>query len=133
MFRKILVGTNGSTRSKRAIETAVELALVSGAELHILGVLEPQLPSRSLASSDDLDEARRVLGPVVDQALRHALARGVTSTSTEVRVGSAAQEIVDTAERGGFDLIVLGVHGNSLGSTTDRVTHHAHCSVHVVR
>lgn len=74
----------------------------------------------------------------MDDARRVAAEHGVQLT-TEVRVGNAAQQIVQAAREGGFDLVVLGAKGHSvirdflLGTTTDRVSHHAPCSVRVVR
>jgi nucleotide-binding universal stress UspA family protein len=57
----------------------------------------------------------------------------------KVAEGYAADEILNTAEQGKYDMIVIGSRGMGavgrflVGSVSDRVVHHAHCSVTVVR
>ncbi|WP_288368232.1 universal stress protein [uncultured Alcanivorax sp.] len=58
--------------------------------------------------------------------------------SIDIRFGYAAEEIVRKAKDDGADLIVLGTHGRRgirllLGSTADRVLHHAPCNVLAIR
>ena len=59
--------------------------------------------------------------------------------TTDILFGTPESRIVETAEEIGCDLIVLGSHGHNgwerllLGSVSDSVVHHAHCSVLVVR
>ncbi len=77
-------------------------------------------------------------GHVMDEARAVATEQGVT-LETEVLVGHAAQAIVQRAQQLGADLIVLGhsghssVWGNLMGTTADKVAHHAPCDVLVVR
>jgi nucleotide-binding universal stress UspA family protein len=84
--------------------------------------------------SGDVDEHRREL----DEAVAKLKALGVAAETIEA-VGHPAESIVDEAERGGFDLIVVGSRGHHgiarflIGSTSTRVVTHAHCDVLVVR
>lgn len=140
MYRKILVGLDGSEASRKALRAAIGLARAHGASLHALGV-EEHLPHYA-ATVGEVEEAKEeqdtFFARVMDQARRAAQEHGVELT-TEVRAGNAAQQIIQVARQGGFDLVVLGAKGHSiirdflLGSTTDRVSHHAPCSVLVVR
>ncbi|MBI4498098.1 MAG: universal stress protein [Chloroflexi bacterium] len=140
MYRKILVALDGSDAAKKALRAAVELARTHGASLHALGV-EEHLPHYA-ATVGEVEEAKEeqdtFFGQVMAEAQRVAADHGVGLT-TEVRAGNAAQQIVQAAREGNVDLVVLGARGHSiirdflLGTTTDRVTHHAPCSVLVVR
>ena len=140
MYSKILVGIDGSEASRRALRTAIELAGTHGATVHALGV-EEHLPHYA-ATAGEVEEAKEeqdtFFGRVMEDARRVAQEHGVPLT-TEVRAGNAAQQIVLAASEGSADLIVLGAKGHSvirdflLGTTTDRVTHHAPCSVLIVR
>jgi nucleotide-binding universal stress UspA family protein len=77
-------------------------------------------------------------GRELDEALGRLKSLGIEAEALEA-VGHPAEAIVDEAERGGFDLIVVGsrgIHGVArflLGSTSTRVVTHAHCDVLVVR
>lgn len=140
VYRKILVALDGSEASRKALRAALGLARAHGAALHALGV-EEHLPHYA-ATVGEVEEAKEeqdtFFGRVMDEARRVAEEQGL-GLSTEVRAGNAAQHIVQVAREGGFDLIVLGAKGHSvirdflLGTTTDRVSHHAPCSVLVVR
>ncbi|MGH2947390.1 MAG: universal stress protein [Solirubrobacteraceae bacterium] len=74
---------------------------------------------------------------VLDAAAAEAAARGI-DIKTDLVPGHAAEAITHYARAHGHDLIVLGHRGHFLGdyllgSTADRVAHHAHCPVMVVR
>lgn len=140
IYRKILVGLDGSEASKTALRAAVRLARAHGASLHALGV-EERLP-RYAATVGEVEEAKEERDQFFSRVLEEArnVARGYgTDLSAEVRIGNAPHQIVSAAREGAFDLIVLGAKGHSiirdflLGTTADRVSHHAPCSVLIVR
>jgi nucleotide-binding universal stress UspA family protein len=84
-----------------------------------------------------LDCAISLVERVLQQAEAQAVERGVDLT-TELVPGHAAEVISHYARAHGHDLIVIGHRGHFLGdyllgSTADRVAHHAHCPVIVVR
>ena len=76
---------------------------------------------------------------LLSQARSEALDGGVADVETFARVGDAADAIVDVAEERSCDLIVVGNKGMTgakrflLGSVPNKVTHHAPCSVLIVR
>ncbi len=138
-FQRILVAVDGSESSNRALEKALELAALAGADVHALAVQGP-LPAYA-ATVGEVDEVKRekdaFFDGLVTDVRQRAEAAGV-SVEVEVRPGHAAELIVRVASQRGADLIVLGRHGHFvrdhlLGSTADRVTEHADCPVMVVK
>ena len=125
VYRKILVALDGSKASKKTLSAAIQLARSHAAGLCALGV-EEHLPHYA-ATVGEVEEARR------------AAAEHDVRLTSEIRAGNAAQQIVRVASDGEFDLIVMGAKGHSriryflLGTTADRVSHHAPCSVLLVR
>jgi nucleotide-binding universal stress UspA family protein len=145
VFRSIVVGTDGSETARKAVEAAVELALLSGATLELVSAYEP------VGGQELREEARQVPPDVhwmvnrrgdVDATLDHAAERardaGVTA-QTYAREGDPADAILDVAEELGADLIVVGNKGMTgakrflLGSVPNKVSHHAPCAVMIIR
>jgi nucleotide-binding universal stress UspA family protein len=140
VFRKILVGLDGSEAAQRAFERALDLAALCHAELHALSV-EEKLPAYAATVGEMNEEERfehRYFRQIQAQARRRAAERGVVFHA-EIRPGHAAETLVRKASDEGFDLIVIGHTGHSrlrhilLGSTADRVVEHAPCAVLVAR
>lgn len=135
MYRRILVGLDGTPTSNLALRQAIALARLTGASLTALSV-EEKLPAYA-ASVGEVEEARREMDAffarVQAAATEQAHAAGV-ELQTAVRAGRAAPTISAFAQEGGFDLVVLGVgEGRGLGSTADKVVESAACSVLIVR
>jgi len=139
MFKKILVAYDGSKGSDRALTLAIQLAREQEADLWVLSVAE-HLP-RYPATIDETDEALRVAEQAVTQW--HHKARMLASeegvaVQTIMRAGHAGQAIIQAAAEGHFALLVLGRSGHSevwgrfMGSTADKVSRHAPCSVLIV-
>jgi nucleotide-binding universal stress UspA family protein len=110
-----------------------------GAELTALAV-EGKLPAYA-GSIGEVDEVKRekdqYFSDVLARARAAAAERGV-QVRTDLVPGHAAEVITHYARAHGHDLIVIGHRGHFLGdyllgSTADRVAHHAHCPVMVVR
>jgi nucleotide-binding universal stress UspA family protein len=145
VFRSIVVGTDGSETAREAVGAAVELAKLTGAKLELVSAYEPVSGQRLR------DEARQVPPDLqwmvnpredVDATLADAAERvgeaGVQSR-TYAREGDPADEILDDAEELGTHLIVVGNKGMTgakrflLGSVPNKVSHHAPCSVLIIR
>ncbi len=138
-FERILAAIDGSEGSHRAFEKAVELARLTGASLIALAVEGP-LPAYA-ATIGEVEEVKRekdaFFGSLAVRAKREAEAAGI-ELEVEVRPGHAADLIVRCARERGADLVVVGHKGHFLedyllGSTADRVAHHAHCPVMIVK
>jgi nucleotide-binding universal stress UspA family protein len=136
MFRKILVGLEGSEASWCAFRRALALSREYGGELWALSV-EEHLP-RFAATIDEVQDEQEFensyFARVQGQALELAEEQGVRLHCQTV-AGHAARRIVELAESGRFDLIVVGHRGHTepwhrlAGSTADRVVDQAPCSV----
>jgi nucleotide-binding universal stress UspA family protein len=145
MFKSVVVGTDGSDTASKAVDAAVELARLTGATLEIVSAYEP-VPAQRLRA-----EARQVPADLewminpredVEATLAEAAGRvrdaGVT-VRTYARGGDPADAILDVAEERGSDLIVVGNKGMTgakrflLGSVPNKISHHAPCSVLIVR
>ena len=140
MFTRILVGLDGSEAAQRALERALDLAALYGAELLVVSV-EEKLPAYAATVGEVQEEERyehRYFRQLQHEARRQAEDRGVT-VRLEVVPGHPAQVLARLATERGCDLVVLGHTGHSrlhhlfLGSTADRVVERAHCAVLVVR
>jgi nucleotide-binding universal stress UspA family protein len=140
MFKKILVGYDGSKGGKAALHRAAVMAKQTGAELTAVWVREPlprytDLPGEPEGEAEAADEYfKERQKEVAEAAATHAL-----QIACETRSGHPAKTIVKRAKEGGYDLIVVGhsdhseLWGRLLGDTADRISDHAHCSVLIVK
>jgi nucleotide-binding universal stress UspA family protein len=145
MFGSIVVGTDGSETAREAVRQAVELAKSVGAELLLVSAYQPV--SRVTVSNeirhvpDDVQwmvSAREDVATLLSEAAATAEAAGI-AVQTFPRQGDPADAILDVAEERDADLIVVGNKGMTgakrflLGSVPNRVSHHAPCSVLIIR
>ncbi len=146
MFRAIVVGTDGSETARTAVNEAVSLAASVGAKLHIVSAYEPVASDRLRVERNEVPaDLQWMVNPRedVDAALQVAAdaaeAAGVSEVAIHARQGDPADAILDVAEEQGADLVVVGNKGMTgakrflLGSVPNKVSHHAPCSVLIVR
>jgi nucleotide-binding universal stress UspA family protein len=145
VFSSIVVGTDGSETAGTAVERAIELARSVGASIELVSAFEP-VPARRMRT-----EAREVprdlewiVNPRADvEATLREAAAAVEAAGVPVRTyareGDPADAILDVAEERGADLIVVGNKGMTgakrflLGSVPNKISHHAPCSVLIIR
>ena len=145
MFERIVVGTDGSETAGEAVRQAIELAAALGAALEIVSAYEPVPEARLRAEAQlappDVQWSigqREDVDAVLEAAAREAERAGVT-VSTSRRQGDPADAILDVAEETGAELIVIGNKGMTgakrflLGSVPNKISHHAPCSVLIIR
>jgi nucleotide-binding universal stress UspA family protein len=142
MIKTIVVGTDGSETAARAVREAIELAQRLGAMLHVVSAYRPVSGVR--AAGPDPERAGAAASPTVEvdamlaRAAGEAHAAGVKA-EYYARKSDPAEAILDVADEQQADLIVVGnrgMHGTRrylLGSVPDKVSHHAECSVLIVR
>ena len=144
MFKKLVVGTDGSETADDAVRRAAELARTAGSKLEIVSAYEPVAPARlreeAVETPKDLEWA---INPREDVDATLERARGIAGEGIEValhaRQGDPADAILDVAEEVGADLIVVGNKGMTgarrflLGSVPNRISHHAPCAVLIIR
>ncbi len=131
----ILVGTDGSGTAHKAVDQAIALAGELGAKLSIVCAFDSGAGLAQGAAATPQDAAERALAAAVKQAS----AAGVEVVDTFARDGDPASAILDVAEEGGVELIVIGNQGMTgarrrvVGSVPNKVSHHAPCSVLIVQ
>ncbi len=145
MFRSIVVGTDGSDTARQAVRQATELARSVGARIELVSAYEPVSDARLREESIHVPEDLQwMINPREDvQAMLEEAAAEIRAGGVEVEVfarqGDPADAILDVAEERGSDLIVLGNKGMTgakrflLGSVPNKVSHHAPCSVLIIR
>ena len=145
MFGSIVVGTDGSDTARQAVREAVELAKQVGASLSIVSAFEPvsnqRLRQEQRQTPEDMQwmvNPREDVDATLREASEEVEGAGI-KVETCAREGDPADAILDVAEERGADLIVVGNKGMTgakrflLGSVSNTVSHHAPCSVLIVR
>ena len=139
MFKKILLGVDGSEHSYRAAKTAAELASCTEADIRVV-VAHPTVPAylgepnfqeaivaRLAESKKIMDKAVEIIGDIPGEVHK------------EILEGSAAEVILNVADVRKTDLIIMGsrglgkLRGLLLGSQSQKVLQHAPCPVMIVR
>ena len=146
MFSSIVVGTDGSDTARSAVRQAIDLAREVGARLQIVSAYEPvsdqRLRDERVEVPKDLQwivNPRADVLALLDELCAEAKSGGVEDVESFARQGDAADAILDVAEEQHADLIVVGNKGMTgarrflLGSVPNKVSHHAPCSVLIVR
>ncbi|MCC6329819.1 MAG: universal stress protein [Acidobacteria bacterium] len=147
---KILIATDGSEFSERAVTKACELVgTAADRSVKIISVYEPQTPAaaepfalsgeyyQKLAefARERAEQSAAAAVRLVEESCPQTLA----AVTSEVELGRPSQVIIDKANEWKADLIIVGSHGRgfwsrlTLGSVSDAVVHHAECSVLVVK
>jgi nucleotide-binding universal stress UspA family protein len=120
VYERILVGTDGSRTAARAVDRAVELAAATGA---MLTVLTAGAEAKALLTAEA-------------EVARHRDS-GVTMDAMAID-GDAAAVLLDEADRGRYDLLVMGNKGMTgvsrflIGSVPNKVSHHATSNILIV-
>ena len=139
-IKKVLAPVDGSDCSKKALDMAIAIAKESHAKLTILEVIEEfgPLPGFYDAAPSDVDRVKWISEQRFEE-VHPLIEEENVDWDRIVTEGYPADKICEIAETGNYDLIVLGSKGRSafsrflLGSISDRVVHHAHCSVCIVK
>jgi nucleotide-binding universal stress UspA family protein len=147
MYKKILVGLDGSKHGIDAAQSAINLAKTFGAELHLLTVTRPFKVTpklrQFLEAENLLGEPKYVMdemtNSIVSEAKDLATKAGLENVKAAVREGKPARTLLDYARGNGIDLIVVGSRGIGeldaalLGSVSQKISMLSECTVMVVR
>jgi nucleotide-binding universal stress UspA family protein len=140
-MQSIVVGTDGSPSAAAAVRRATELATGSGALVHLVTAY-PDVPSHreritSSAKRDPInlrEAAESVLARAAGELEAHNVA-----VETHAEEGEPADVVIEVAQQQNADLIVVGDRGLTglqrflLGSVSSKLSHHAPCSLMIVR
>ena len=142
---KILIAIDGSDFSQAALQSVIARPWPPDTEAKVINVVEPPslLMGREMGGYDP--EFEMVWKALREQA-KHLVAKAAEKlretklkVSTELVEGNPKSQIIDTANEWHADLIELGSHGRTglnrflMGSVSQDVVRHAHCSVQIVR
>lgn len=146
MFKHVLIPTDGSALSERAISRAIAFAQETGARLTFFSAVAAEpLPYVGEAgehagdTTECVEAADAVMKKALDKAQAEASAAGVTSGQALVHAEVPHDAIIAAAQTLGCDLIVMASHGRQgvtallLGSVTQKVLTHTKIPVLVVR
>ena len=143
MFKKIVVGIDGSKPAENALRIACDLARKYDSELHLvhtpkaetvafaLGAVAGYHVATTMPSSEERKEAGE---KVLSAGLAICDSCGSRSPATHIGDGDPADDLLECAETCGADLIVTGRRGLGnltaavLGSTSQKISHHAKCA-----
>jgi nucleotide-binding universal stress UspA family protein len=138
VYRRILVGYDGSKAGKKAFDKALDLAAGDKADLYVLTVVRPPEIGDDVEGEAVIENSRgyheKLLAP-----LKHPVSAKGVKGHFEVAVGHPAQQIIYYADRHKVDLIVVGDRGRSkfarllLGSVSKHVVQYAGRPVLVMR
>jgi nucleotide-binding universal stress UspA family protein len=141
MFSKLLVPVDGSENSFRALEEAIFLSKKLDAQitaLHVMG----ETPTVYIHPQKELEELlenyRKESEGIVEKCQGIGKNNRV-ELNTAISEGDEASKIIQYAEKGQFDMIVMGHRGSGkfkemvLGSVSEKVLHRTKCSVLIVR
>ena len=147
MYKRILIATDGSPLSDKAVESGLGLAALSGASVVALKVV-PRYPRSYFEGSAPLnrDEVKQVEQRWSDAALaelaeikKMGAEQGISVKSVVAKSELIAESIISAATKNNCDLIVMGWDGRKgikrvlLGSETQHVLTHSHIPVLVLR
>jgi len=143
MFKKVVVGLDGSQTSENALRLACDLAQKYGSEIHLVHTPEPHTVAFALGAvagyhavttMPSANEVKAAGQKVLNSAEAIAKEFNLAIAQTHMDVGDPADRIIECAKACGADLIVTGRRGLGAvgalvqGSTTQRVNHLAECA-----
>ena len=140
-MKKILVATDGSKYSKKALIKAKQMATDMGSEVTVVSIVTfyDNLYSRNKAIKSELGKAEMERSKKVLKEAEEIFSDFKGKFSTVYKIGDAVNEIIKLAEEGEYDLLIMGSRGMGafsrtlLGSVSDKVIHHVKTSVMIVK
>lgn len=138
MIKKILVAYDGSEESHSAFLFGLDMAKKFEAELEVLSIVRVLEPPEEVETRDNLERGRERYEKFFKHLRQEANEKNI-HIKTEVALGHPAEQIIRWAEKNHINIIVMGQQTKNtferwlLGSTPDKVVHHAPCTVTIVK
>jgi nucleotide-binding universal stress UspA family protein len=141
LFSKLLVPVDGSENSLRALEEAIFLSKKLDAQITALHVME-KAPTVYIHPQKELEELLKDYRKESERILEKCQQIGKNNRielNMAISEGDVASKIIQYAEKGRFDMVVMGHRGSGkfkemvLGSVSEKVLHRTKCSVLIVR
>jgi nucleotide-binding universal stress UspA family protein len=140
-LKKMLVPTDFSERSQKALKYALQFAKQFKSEITLLHVVEVRFAGSEAGVVDliQLESDLRESGKIQLEQLARNVASEMVKIRTEIRIGIPYMEITEMADEKKIDMLVVSTHGYTglkhvfMGSTAERIIRHAPCPVLTVR
>lgn len=144
MYKRIVISTDGSDISHKAVLSAVDLAKSAGAELFAISVKEP-FPYSAISEMQPVppqeffDAQERIAADRVNAVRAECKAAAIACEAHTIEAVHPWEAIIEHAKNNACDLIVMSSHGRRgvtallLGSETQKVLTHSTIPVLVVR
>ncbi|MGA9400095.1 universal stress protein [Haladaptatus sp.] len=138
MYERILLPTDGTPSTERAIEQALELADMCGASIHVLSVVDKTIVPTDVRADNLYDELETECAEAVAEVEAAANEAGI-DVETTIEHGTPYKIILDYVDEHDIDCIVMGTHGRKgldrylLGSVTAKVVRLSKIPVLTVR
>lgn len=144
MFTKILIGVDGSDPALHALKAACDLAQKCDAEINLVHVPHPETVAfatgavagyHMVTTMPDDKTVQAAAAKIIDAATKVVTDAGCTVAQSYTERGDPGDMVIALAKKIDADLIVTGrrglgnIAGLILGSTSQRISHHAHCAV----
>jgi len=141
LYQNIVIATDGSANSQRAISCGIKIAKLSGATVHVLYVLDtPSVISEAwTAGKEMLHEIMMNDGKKVMSKIKKSIEDSGVEVKEVLLEGHPSDEIINFAEKNNMDLIVMGTLGKTglerflMGSVAEKVVKCSKVPVLVVR
>ena len=148
MIKKILLGTDGSANSRKALKFAIEMASKYNAlfyVLHVVSSMEIPVDVIEYVSAEDIEDPpasvylEKIGQMVIKQSENECEITGCEDIHTVILRGDPADMIIEFAKEKAVDVIVLGsrgfrgIKGKLLGSVSRKVSHAADCTCIIVK
>ena len=145
-FKKILVPVDFSDGSAAAVQHAVMLGRTLQAQVDVLHAYDVPtfIPPHVVVMMGEVDaplseHAERHANEQLEEFLKNQKLPAEVKVSSRVLLGPPAVTVLEAAEQGGYDLIVMGTHGRTglprlvMGSVAEKVVRGSQCPVLTVR
>ena len=141
-MKKILVAIGGFSYAQRVLAEARQLAEAMGSEVAIINVVDISREEHYIANKDFLEDIKKGAMAHSEEMLASAKLEFKNFTGeieTISKMGNAADEIINFAEIGGFDLIIMGSRSTGvfsrgqLGNIAEKVVHYSRVPVYIIK
>ncbi|MCU4752820.1 universal stress protein [Halobacteria archaeon AArc-curdl1] len=139
MYDSVLLPTDGSQASERALEYAIDLAQQYDAALHVMYVIDKAVFAGDVETGTIVTQFEQVGQSVLEEVETEATRAGIETTITHLGRGSPHEAILEYTEEEDIDVVVMGTRGRTgldrylLGSVTEKVVRLSDVPVLTVR
>ncbi|MFP8888712.1 universal stress protein [Natrialbaceae archaeon A-CW2] len=139
MYDSVLLPTDGSQASERALEYAIDLAQQYDAALHVMYVIDKAVFAGDVETGTIVTQFEQVGQSVLEEVETEATRAGIETTITHLGRGSPHEAILKYTEEEDIDVVVMGTRGRTgldrylLGSVTEKVVRLSDVPVLTVR